>query len=410
MSRLESCPLASPSVIRRVPGAAALALIAAGALVSACDVTPPAATANGTTISAGALNTQLSTFETTGAGGCLLQLENPQLTTQATQGAGGSGTFTMTFTDAVLKTQVGDLLVGQYAASRGVTVSADDLAKANSDFEATLDGETSSAVQQSAASGTPSVCQDASGGAVTGAHLLASLPASIRDEQVRNEAVDEKLLAMGADLSDAAVAQYYAANQAQFTADCVSDISTDTQAHAQQLVAQLNAGASFASVAKANSLDTQSAPAGGALGCSFTHTQVEQALQMQNVPAGQPIGPTQDQSTGRWVIYEVTSQSVEPLAAAKSVVREELLRTTGNLNRVNNEVVGFARRSDISVDPKYGTWKGLTIVPPHGPPDAYLLPAASSASLPTGLAPGSAGSGGAGSAGASAPSAAQNGS
>jgi hypothetical protein len=408
MPRREPCPLASPSVIRRVPGAAALALIAVGVLVSACDVTPPAATANGTTISAGDLNTQLSTFETTSAGSCLLQLENPQLTSQATQGAGGAGTYTMAFTDAVLKTQVGDLLVGQYAASRGVIASSDDLVKAKSDFEATLDGETTSAVQQSAASGTASVCQDASGGAVTGANLLASLPVSIRNEQVLNEAVDEKLLAMGADLSDAAVARYYAANQAQFTADCVSDIATDTQAHAQQLMAQLNAGASFASVAKANSLDTQTAAAGGALGCSFTHTQVEQALQMQSVPTGQPIGPTQDQSTGRWVIYEITSQSVEPLSAAKSVVREELLRTTNNLNRVNNEVVGFARRSDISVDPKYGTWKGLTIVPPHGPPDAYLLPGASASSLPAGLTSGSGGSGHAGAAEAPAASGAQN--
>jgi hypothetical protein len=174
------------------------------------------------------------------------------------------------------------------------------------------------------------------------------------------------------------------------------------------LVAQLNAGASFATVAKANSLDTQTAAGGGALGCSFTHTQVERALQMQNVPAGQPIGPTQDQSTGRWVIYEITSQSVEPLSAATAVVREELLRTTSNLNRVNNEVVGFARTSDISVDPKYGTWRGLTIVPPHGPPDSYLLPAASSASLPGGTASGSASLGRAGSSGAAGSPGASN--
>jgi hypothetical protein len=394
-------------VIRRLPGAAALALVAAGVLTSACDVTPPAGSANGTTISAADLNTQLSTFETTSAGGCLLQLENPQLATQATQGTGGPGTYTMAFTDAVLKQQVGDLLVGQYAASRGVTVSQDDLTTAKSDFEATLDGEAGSAVQQSATSGTASLCQGANGGAVTGAHLLAGLPGSLRDEQVRNEAVDEKLLAMGADLSDAAVARFYAANQAQFTTDCVSDIATDTQAHGQQLVAQLNAGASFAAVAKASSLDSQSAPGGGALGCNFTQTQVEQALQMQSVPAGQPLGPMQDQSTGRWVIYEVTSQSVQPLSAATAVVREELLRTTDNLNRVNKEVVGFARRSDISVDPQYGTWKGLTIVPPHGPPDSYLLPATPTATLPTGSLP--SGSGGAGPSGASGSSGSSNG-
>jgi PPIC-type PPIASE domain len=372
-----------PAVIRRLPGVAALAVVAAGVAVSACDITPPAATANGTTISTATLNTELATLESNGAGGCLLQLESPQLTSQAAQGSGGPGTYSIAFTDAVLKNQVGGLLVEQYAASRGLTVSSSDLTKAGSTLAATLGGEASSAVQQSASSGTLSPCLAANGSALTGAQLLASLPGSVRDEQVRSEAVDERLLAMGSDLSDAALAQFYSANLAQFTADCVSQIVTDTQAHAQQLVAQLNGGAAFADVAKASSLDAQSAPTGGALGCNFTETQVEQALQVQSLPVGQPIGPIQDQSTGRWVVYEVTSQSVEPLSAAKPVVREELLHATANLNRVNQEIVSFARRSDISVDPKYGTWKALTIVPPHGPPDSYLLPAVSTATLPT---------------------------
>ena len=69
----------------------------------------------------------------------------------------------------------------------------------------------------------------------------------------------------------------------------MSLIVTDTQAHADQLVAQLNAGASFASVAKANSLDTQTAANGGALGCNYTQAQVEQALPAQSVTVGQPI-------------------------------------------------------------------------------------------------------------------------
>jgi parvulin-like peptidyl-prolyl isomerase len=387
--------------------ALALVLVAAGVLASACDVTPPAATANGATISAATLNTQLRTLESTAAGACLLQLENPQLTAQATQGTGGSGTYSMAFSDAVLNNQVGDLLAEQYAASRGITVSSSDLTKAKADLGATLDGEISSALQQSQASGTLSSCQDASGAAITGAQLLAGLPGSVRDAQVRNEAVDEKLLAKGANLSSAAVAQYYAANQPQFTFDCVSDIATDSQAHAQQLMAQISAGSSFAAVAKANSLDSQSAPGGGALGCNYTQTQVEQALQMQSVAAGQPVGPMQDQSTGRWVIYEITSQSVEPLSAATSVVREELLQTTDNVKRVSNEIVAFAHRSDVSVDPKYGTWKALSIVPPRGPPDKYLLPAASTASPPTGSP--AAGLGSSGSSGASGASGASGG-
>ncbi len=227
---------------RRLPGATALLLVAAGVLATACDVTPPAASANGTSISTGTLNTELATLGTTTAGGCLLQVQNPQLTTEATQGSGGSGTYTMAFTDAVLNNQVGDLLAEQYAISKGITVSPSDLNKATSDFEAILDGEISSAVQQSQAAGTLSLCQTTAGSPITGAQLLAGLPSSVRQAEIHNEAVDERLLARGANLSDAAAAQYYAANQPQFTFDCVSDIATDTQAHAQQLVAQLNAG------------------------------------------------------------------------------------------------------------------------------------------------------------------------
>jgi hypothetical protein len=385
-------------------------LLAGGGLLSACDITPPAATANGSTISTASLNTQLATLESTGAGGCLLQLESPQLATQAAQGSGGPGTYTIAFTDAVLKNQVGNLLADQYAASLGITVSAGDLTKATSDLEATLGGEASSAVQQSASSGSLSSCLAAGGAAaLTGAQLLAGLPGFVRDEQVRSQAVDEHLLARGSDLSDSALSRFYVANLAQFTADCVSQIVTDSQAHAQQLVAQVNAGASFADVAKANSLDTQSASAGGALGCNFTETQVEQALQMQGLRAGHPIGPLQDQSTGRWVLYEITSQSVEPLSAAKPVVREELLRTTANVNRVTSEIVRFARRSDVSVDPRYGTWRGLTIVPPHGPPDSYLLPAVSTVTLPSSSPPSGLGGPGVSSPGAGSSSGASGG-
>ena len=157
----------------------------------------------------------------------------------------------------------------------------------------------------------------------------------------------QKLRAHGADLSDAAVAAYYNANLAQFTTSCVSVIVTDTQAHADQLVAQINAGASFESVAKASSLDSRTAANGGSLGCSYTEAQVEQSLQVQSVTAGQPIAPVQDSSTGQWIIYEVTSQTVAPLSAAGSLARRELLQSTANINRVNKEIVAFARSSDV---------------------------------------------------------------
>ena len=114
----------------------------------------------------------------------------------------------------------------------------------------------------------------------------------------------------------------------------MSLIATDTEAQANQLVAQLNAGASFATVAKASSLDTQTAANGGALGCTYTQAEVEQALQLQSITVGQPIAPVQDPSTGQWVIYEVTSQT-SSRCRRPSVIRRELLQATANVDRVS---------------------------------------------------------------------------
>jgi hypothetical protein len=364
-------------VKRQLSGAVVvLAVVAAGVLASACDITPPAASANGATISTGTLNSQLHTLQTTAAGSCLLQLENAQLADSSGEGTGGSGTYSMTFANAILNNQIGDLLALQYASSKGITISSSELVTATSDFEATLDGEISAAVAQASEAGTLSFCQDATGASLTGKALLSALPNPIRVAQVRNQAVDEKLLARGADLSAAAVAKYYNDNLGQFTTACVSLIATDTEAHANQLVAQLNAGETFASVAKANSLDTQTAANGGALGCNYTLAQVEQALSVQSVTVGQPLAPVQDSSNGQWVIYEVTSQTVAPLSEAGSVARRELLQSTANVNRVSKEIVRFARSSDVSVDPRYGTWLGLRVVPPVAPPSRFLLGAA----------------------------------
>ena len=389
---------------RHLSGAVVALLVGSGALVSACNVGPPAATANGTEISTATLNNQIQTLESTQYGGCLLQLENPQFSSTSAQGAGGPGTYTTAFAGAVLESQVGQLLAEQFAMSKGITVSSSDLATAKTDFQSTLDGEISAAVEQATVGGAPSLCEGPAGASFTGKELLANLPESVTAAQVRNQAFDEKLLADGADLSDTAIFQYYSANKDEFTADCVSQIVTSSEATANQAVAQINAGASFADVAKAVSIDASTASAGGALGCSYTQAGVEQALQQQTVPVGRPIASGENSGTGEWFVYEVTSQSLEPLSAARSVVRRELLQGTNNVDRVSKEIIAFAHRSDVSVDPQYGTWDHLNVVPPVAPPPQFLLPVSGSASIPaTSLTPvgglGSAGSAGSSSSG-----------
>jgi parvulin-like peptidyl-prolyl isomerase len=363
----------------------AVAMIASGALASACDVTPTAASANGDSISTSSLDSQLKAYATTTAGGCLLQLQSANPTAFSGTGAGGPGTYTMAFANAVLNKQVGNVLAQQYAASLGITVSAADLVTATSDLESTLDGEISQQVSSAASQGAVSDCQLPTGN-LTAKALLGALPADLRADQIRSQAVDEKLLARGANLTSQAVSNFYDTNKGFFTQVCVSLIVTDTQAHANQLYAQLTGGADFATLAKADSLDTQTGANGGAQGCNFTLSQIEQSLQIQSLPVGQPVPPIQSTSSGQWLLVEVTRQQVEPLSAAVGLVKRELLQGTTNVTRVSHEIVAFARHAAISVNPQYGKWKGLTVVPPVAPPTQFLLAAAGGTTIAAGSA------------------------
>lgn len=364
---------------RHLPGPlVALLVIAAGVTASACDVTPPAASANGTTISVATLNSQLNAYANTEAGECLLQLEEPQLSSTSNLGDGGPGTYSMSYANAVLKIQIEDLLAVQFAQSKGLDVTTSDLSAARSDLTSALSGEISTAVQNATSEGTTSPCETATGSSLAASALLSQLPASIGSSELSDDAYYEKLLADGANLSAASIFDYYAANKAQFTLDCLSGIVTASEAKANQVKAQLDAGASFPSLARSESIDTETAETGGSLGCSFTQAYLVQQLQQQNISVGKPLAPVETSSTGEWSVYEVTSQTVEPLTAAKSLVQKELLQATANVNRVNSEIVAFAHRSSVSIDPQYGTWSSLSIVPPKAPP-ADLLPTVSGA-------------------------------
>ncbi len=88
---------------------------------------------------------------------------------------------------------------------------------------------------------------------------------------------------------------------------------------------------------------------------------------------GQPVTPIQS-SGGTWVIYEVTSQTQVPVAQAASVVRSDLLHTSTNTDRVTAELLAYAHRSDITVNPQYGSWTGIRLTPPPTPPTRYLQP------------------------------------
>jgi hypothetical protein len=387
--------------VKRIPtGLVALvSVLAIGAATSACNVTPNAASVNGDTVSVSTLNTEMNALQNSDAGQCIVALQDAP----AGEGSGGSGTYQMDFAGYVLSSLVSYLVSAQYAAAHDLHLSGADLSEAQSVFTSSLTGEISSMVQQATAAGEVSHCQQVDGSAFTGPELLAALPATVRNNQLANQAVDDALLARGADLSNAAVLNYYAANEDQFTFDCVGVIATDTQAQANAIVAKLQAGASFSQLATADSVDEQTASSGGQLGCDFPESQVLQSLQLTSVTVGQPVTPILT-SQGTWAVYEVTSRTVQPVASAATVIRQELLHATANVQRVSTELVAYARHSSIAVNPQYGTWGGIKITPPSPPPARYLQPSylassTGSASSGAGSSTGTGSSGTAGSTG-----------
>jgi SurA N-terminal domain/PPIC-type PPIASE domain len=367
-----------------------LVVLVAGAVATACTATPQAASVNGTTISTSSFNSQLAALDSSQAGQCLLEAETGQAI--QTQGTGSSGTYDMGFADSILQNSVSNTLAAQLAASKGLTVTTAALSTATNNFTALLTGEISRAVQQQA-TGAPTYCQSSTGTALTATAVLNALPASFRSQLIRNDAVDQQLLADGAHITNAQILAYYQANQPLFTNVCVSVIVASSQADATKYLAEINGGASFASVAKANSLDTTSAAAGGSLGCTYTASEVEQALGITQYTVGKPFGPIQDSSTGGYEVYEVASQTITPLSASVTVIRQELLQSTTNGNRVSKEIVAFAGRSNVYVNPQYGSWKAHAIVAPPSPPLSTLLAAASGASAKSLVPSGSTGTG-----------------
>ncbi|MGD0882955.1 MAG: peptidylprolyl isomerase [Acidimicrobiales bacterium] len=354
--------------MKRIPKGlvAVVSIVAMGAVASACNVTPNAASVNGDTVSVSTLNTEMNDLQNSPAGECVLALED-------VQSGVGSGVYSMTFAGYVLSTLVSYKVSAQYAAVNDIHLSRSDLAEAQNVFTASLSGEISSTVQQASASGGISHCQEADGSAFTGPELLAAMPAALRNSELGNQAVDDELLTRGADLSNAAVLSYYAANQSQFTFDCVSVIATDTEAQANTIVAKLQAGASFSQLATADSVDAQTASSGGQVGCDIPESQVLQSLQLTSVTVGQPVTPIQT-SQGNWVIYEITSRTVQPVTSSATVIRQELLHTTANVQRVSDQLVAFAHHSSITVNPQYGTWTGIKISAPPSPATRFLQP------------------------------------
>jgi len=376
--------------VKRIPlGIAALAVLAAGAVTSACNVVPSAASVNGGVISVASLNTQLADLTTTGPGQCLLSLNAGQALDLSGVGTGGPGTYQLGLAAAVLDNRVYNLLASQYLVVHSVKITDQDRSLAESTFASILQGEISAQAQQAAAVSGTAACVKADGSAYTGTSLLAALPAGLRSIELSNQATEQYLLTKAANLTPTDLQAYYLANPKQFVTVCASIFETTDQATAATAYKSLQSGTSLAQVTATASANPAIQSRSGPAGCA-TEARVLQQLQVPSVTVGQTTAPVQ--SNGIWIIYDVTSRTSVPLIQAALTISQILTRTTANQRKVTNTVLDYARRSSVEVNPLYGTWTGARIATPTPPKAKYLLPTYGSSltvpsSTPTSLSP-----------------------
>jgi parvulin-like peptidyl-prolyl isomerase len=264
-------------------------------------------------------------------------------------GPGGTGTATMEFADSRLRLDILYELVRQEVDKQGIEVT-DEMRQ-----------QAPAAAMANTLNFVPEQLRD---------QIWSAFPASFRDRAAEDAAY---LLALqdhlGGNLTDEELQAIYNEDPAKFGLLCARHILVPTKEQADQLRAELDGGADFAEVAAQNGTDA-SAQEGGRLyqegqdcpaASTFVPEFVEGAL---SVPTGEVAGPVQTQFG--WHLILVDKAEEKPFSEVKDAVQQS---AATQANSALNDVLAEAAKSDITVDPKYGTWDPATanIVAPGKP-------------------------------------------
>jgi hypothetical protein len=355
-----------------------LALAAIGAVVactSACNVTPPAATVNGTSISDSALQNEINQVSQSSSVRCALSILTGGHI--PTSGA-GSLTVPTTLADAELTALINQDIYTEALARVHVQVTAQFKSYATNFMSQYL---------------TPQSGSSSCG--VSGSQLLAELPGWFVNQQVDLLASEEQLIsAVGhVDLGQSGIEAFYNGNPNDFEELCVDVAAEHTQAEANADRTKLLNGASFASVA-ASSLDptlgANGINANGSFPCEPPTAILDDlpnwaaALDNINLKQGEPTAAFQDVAgvdqgaTGDWLVIELVGKMKVPLTQQLAVEIQEAL-VSNNASVFVAEQAKLLHQASVTVDPEYGSWKALNdkslpvVRPPTYPSRGDLL-------------------------------------
>jgi parvulin-like peptidyl-prolyl isomerase len=311
----------------------ASACTAFGLVASACStVSPDAASVNGESIDRSTFDDQLSLYADNEA--FLARVSS------AGQGAvegNGSGTVSADFARQVLQREIVLLVIQQQNAERGATVTPDIEAAAREDVIAQF-----------------------------GLEAFDGFPTSFQDTLVDQNAQVFLLRAdvAGNALDDSELQAVFEEDPSQFAEVCAAHILVATEEEADEVLARLEGGEDFATVAAEVSTDSGSAANGGNLGCvarGVTVPEFEDALFA--TPEGEISDPVETEFG--FHVIEVLQHNDPTFEAAKPLVLQRVLADSNEgFNTVLNDALAAA---DVTVDPRYGRWNpSLSIVVADG--------------------------------------------
>jgi hypothetical protein len=352
----------------------AVVAVAVVVLAGAFSVPATAVSVDGTSISRATLNSDLATIEQNQAFACYLDASvairsGASASLPSVGGQGSSGTYNTTFVDFWLSQVVNNLLIEQLAQRQHLGLDATALGAGRSDLVSSITGTLEEAA---ASTGQSAVC------APSGQAVVASLPPAMQNELVRAQAAGDLVLAhaAGYGLGTSDLDRYFTGHTDQFRTICVSAIQTASESAAALARAAVEAGQSFAAIAKSSSTDAQSAANGGALGC-FSATEGAYstvASDVKGLAAGQVSQPISN--NGTYLLLEVTGYVPADFSAVVPAVRQAILGVGSP--KASSELTALTRTAQVSLDPRYGLWtgaRGVGITPPATPPVADLLTA-----------------------------------
>ena len=191
----------------------------------------------------------------------------------------------------------------------------------------------------------------ASGCSGSGASVLAAFPDSYRNPLLQFQKDEDALAAhlAGTTLVPGALATLVATHRGELSLACISALIVQSKSEIASLRRRIVHGASFAALARAHSIDTGSAPEGGALGCIPT---AEFSSPLDTVVVGLKVDRVSAAISfhSEWLLLLLTGRRPESYVQLVSSL------VTKEQTQLGKLITRLIRSARIEVDPQYGTW------------------------------------------------------